>query len=346
MVDVVEEILRIYGYNNVEISEHVHSTLSYVEKPNKDTVVNRIADYLSANGFNEIMSNSLNSSAYYDQLESYKSDNLVMMLNPLSQDLNCMRQSLLFGGLEAVLRNTNRRNHDLKLYEFGNCYSKEESKNQVLKGYSESYHLALFISGAKTEESWTAKQEQSSFYTIKAFTEYVMERVGLNPDKCLATEISNDIFDEGIQYSINNHAFVQFGSVNKKLSGKFDVKAPVYFADFNWDLVMKLIKSNKITFEELPKFPEVRRDLSLVLNKEIRYEQIRNLAFKTEKKLLRKINLFDVYEGDKIGNDKKAYAISFILRDDDKTLTDQEVDAIMKRLLKVYETEVGAQIRQ
>ncbi len=346
MVDVVEEILRIYGYNNVEISEHVHSTLSYVEKPNKDTVVNKIADYLSANGFNEIMSNSLNSSAYYDQLESYKSENLVMMLNPLSQDLNCMRQSLLFGGLEAVLRNTNRRNPDLKLYEFGNCYSKEESKNQVLKGYSESYHLALFISGAKTEESWTAKQEPSSFYTLKAFTEYVMERVGLNPDKCVAAEISNDIFDEGIQYSINNQCFVQFGSVSKKLSGTFDIKAPVYYADFNWDLVMKLIKSNKITFEELPKFPEVRRDLSLVLNKEIRYEQIRNHAFKTEKKLLRKINLFDVYEGDKIGNDKKAYAISFIFRDDDKTLTDQEVDSIMKRMLKVYENEVGAQIRQ
>lgn len=344
--DVVEEILRIYGYNNVEISETVHSTLSYIQKPNRDAVVNKISDSLSAVGFNEIMSNSLNSSNYYTGLESYKAENLVMILNPLSQELNCMRQTLLFSGLEAIRHNTNRRNSNLKLYEFGNCYIKEEAKNQVLQGFTENLHLSIFLTGFKTEESWTAKQETASFYTLKAYAEYVMERVGLQPAKCTVNDIRNDIFSDGLKYSLNNTEFVQFGIVNRKLIQQFDLKNPVYFAEFNWDYVMKLIKNNKVTFEELPRFPEVRRDLSLVINKDVRFDKIRVVAQKTEKKLLKEINLFDVYEGDKIDSSKKAYAMSFILRDAEKTLTDQEVDGIMQKLLKAFETEVGAQIRQ
>jgi len=344
--DVVEEILRIYGYNNIEISDKVHSTLSYVEKPNKDVVVNKISDYLSAAGFNETMSNSLNSSNYYTNLESYKPENLVMILNPLSQELNCMRQTLLFSGLETIHHNTNRRNPNLKLYEFGNCYIKEEAKGQILKGYTEHQHLSLWLTGFKSDESWTQKQYTASFFTLKAYVEFVMEKVGIQVSRCLSNDIQNDIFAEGLNYTLNNTEFVQFGIVNKKLLHQFDLKNPVYFADFNWDYVMKLIKNNKVVFEELPRFPEVRRDLSLVIGKDIRFEKIKLIAQKTEKKLLRDINLFDVYEGDKISNDKKAYAMSFILRDAEKTLTDMEVDQIMQRMVKAFEVEVGAQIRQ
>lgn len=344
--DVVEEILRIYGYNNVEISDSVHSTLSYIEKPDRNRVVNNISDYLSAAGFNECMSNSLNSSNYYNNLESYKPENLVMILNPLSQELNCMRQTLLFSALETIRHNANRRNPNLKLYEFGNCYIKEEAKNQVLPGYTEHQHLALILTGFKNEESWTGKQEQTSFFTLKAYVEYVMERVGIQPDRCVVNDIHNDIFSDGLSYSLNNISFVQFGIVSKKLAQQFDLKNQVFYADFNWDVVMKLIKNNKVVFEELPRFPEVRRDLSLVIDKEVRFEKVRSVAQKAEKKLLKQINLFDVYEGDKIDGSKKAYAMSFILRDAEKTLTDQEVDQIMQKLLKAFESEVGAQIRQ
>jgi phenylalanyl-tRNA synthetase beta chain len=344
--DVVEEILRIYGFNNVEISERVHSTLSYIEKPNKDTVVNTISNSLSATGFNEIMSNSLTSSLYYTNLESYKPENLVMILNPLSQELNCMRQTLLFAGLEAIRHNTNRRNPNLKLYEFGHCYIKEEAKGQVLQGFTENQHLAVFLTGLKSDESWTAKQEPTTFFTLKAQVEYIMERVGIQTNKCQTSGIRNDIFSDGLKYTLNNSDFVQFGIVNKKLAQQFDIKNPVFYADFNWDYVMKLIRNNKVTFEELPRFPEVRRDLSLVINKDVTFEKVRAVAQKSEKRLLRNINLFDVYEGDKIDSSKKAYAMSFILRDAEKTLTDQEVDGIMQKLLKAFESEVGAQIRQ
>ncbi|NJO68956.1 MAG: hypothetical protein HC830_06420 [Bacteroidetes bacterium] len=197
-----------------------------------------VSDWLSASGFNEIMSNSLNSSSYYTQLESYKPENLVMILNPLSQELNCMRQTLLFSGLETIRHNTNRRNPNLRLYEFGNCYIKENAQNQVLEGFTENQHLAIFLSGFKSDESWTLKQENASFYTIKAFAEYVMNRVGILPERCFVSDLNNDIFSEGLKYSLNNQEFVEFGIVNKKLLQMFDLKNPVYYANFNWDIVM------------------------------------------------------------------------------------------------------------
>lgn len=344
-VDVVEEILRIYGYNNVEILDTVHSTLSYVEKPNKDELTNKVADWLSANGFNEMMANSLSNSNYYQELETYKPEKLVMIMNPLSQELNCMRQTLLFGGLESIVHNVNRKNPDLRLYEFGNCYRKEEAKNQALPGYTEETYLSLYLTGAKAEESWNFKPESTNFFYTKAFVEGIMKRLGIKPDKCVVTEVQNDIFGEGIQYALNQVVFAQLGSLNSKLLHKFDIKNQVYFANFNWDLVLKLIKSNKLVCEELPRFPEVRRDLSLVLNKDVKFEQLKSIALKTEKKLLKSVNLFDVYEGDKIAEGKKSYAVSFILQDADKTLTDSEIDAIMKRILQAYEKELGAQLR-
>jgi phenylalanyl-tRNA synthetase beta chain len=344
--DVVEEILRIYGYNNVEFSETVHSTLSYSEKPDRTEVVNKISDWLSSNGFNEMMANSLTKSAYYDGLESYKPENLVYLMNPLSQDLNCMRQTLLFGGLESVLHNHNRKNQDLKLYEFGNTYKKEpENKNQPLAGYTEEMHLALYITGLKKQANWISKEEPSNFYFIKSFAENILKRVGITIEKLTISEFSNDIFSEGLHYQASKNTILSLGIVNRKILQLADIKTPVYYADFNWDRVMELIKNNKIVFEDLPRFPEVKRDLSMVLGKEIKFEQLRELALKTEKNLLKRINLFDVYEGDKIEKGKKSYAVSFYLQDIEKTLTDENIDKIMQKLTQAFEKELGAHIR-
>lgn len=344
--DVVEEILRIYGYNNVEFSEKVNSTLSYIQKPDKEKVVNTISDFLSSNGFNEMLANSLTKSLYYDGLESYKPENLVFLLNPLSQDLNCMRQTLLFGGLESVLHNINHKNPDVKLYEFGNTYKKDTNgKNQVLAGYTEELHLALFVSGLKFAPNWAGQETPSTFYHIKAYTENVMKRVGLNPETAEIVEVSNDIYSEGLSYKIGGQEIATSGILNKKLTQKMGIRAPVYYADINWNRVMVLMRSVKVTFTELPRFPEVRRDLSMVLNKDIKFGQLRSVALKAEKKLLQRINLFDVYEGDKIEQGKKSYAVSFILQDLEKTLTDQQIDSIMAKIAQSLEKELGAQIR-
>jgi phenylalanyl-tRNA synthetase beta chain len=345
--DVVEEILRIYGYNNIEISESIHGTLSYLEKPNKEKVVNTISDWLTSNGFNELMNNSLTKSGYYEELESYKTENLVFLLNPLSQDLNCMRQTLLFGGLETIVHNTNRRNADLKLYEFGNIYKKEPShKEQALAGYTEEFHLGMFITGLKAMPNWITREEATTFYLLKAFSENILKRLGLSPEKFQITEISNDIFSEGLEYHMNNQTIATIGMVHRSILQKTDIKAPVYYADFNWNKVMPLLKADATIFEELPRFPEVRRDLSMVLDWDVKFEQIRQVAFKAERKLLKKVNLFDVYEGDKIAQDKKSYAISFILQDAEKTLTDQQIEKIMSNMAQSLEKELGAQIRQ
>jgi phenylalanyl-tRNA synthetase beta chain len=344
--DVVEEILRIYGYNNVEFSETIQGTLSYIEKPDKEKVVNTISDFLSSNGFNEMFTNSLTKSSLYDGLETHPSGKLVYMLNPLSQDLNCMRQTLLFGGLEAIEHNTNRKNPDVKLYEFGNTYKKEpQQKDQVLPGYTEELHLSLFISGHKFSGNWTTKDEPSTFFYLKAYAENVLKRVGIKTEKCQISEVSNDIYTESLLYKLDNQTIGTMGIVNKKLLQMFDIKAPVYYANFNWTVVMKMIRPDNVTFEELPRFPEVRRDLSMILDKEIKFEQIKAIASKSERKLLKQISLFDVYEGDKIAQGKKSYAVSFILQDMEKTLADQQIEGIMSKITQSLEKELGVQIR-
>jgi phenylalanyl-tRNA synthetase beta chain len=344
--DVVEEILRIYGYNNVAFSEQVHSTLNYAEKPDRNVVNNTISDWLSSNGFNEMLANSLTKSAYYEELESYKPENLVFMLNPLSLDLNCMRQTLLFGGLESIQHNINRKNPDLKLYEFGNIYKKEpENKSQLVPGYTEELHLGLFISGLKNQPNWTTKEQPTNFYFIKAYAENILQRLGLNPERFEKVEFTNDIYTEGINYMLGKQFVLSLGMVNRKLTQKADIKSPVYYADFHWDKVLQLIKNNKVAFENLPRFHEVRRDFSMMLGKDVKFEQLRTVALKTERKLLKRINLFDVYEGDKIEQGKKSYAISFFLQDTEKTLTDDQIEKIMGNLAKAFEKELGAQIR-
>ncbi|MDX9697486.1 MAG: phenylalanine--tRNA ligase subunit beta [Bacteroidales bacterium] len=345
-VDVIEEILRIYGYNNVEISEHVNSSLSYIQHPDKEKVQNIISDLLTNNGFSEIMCNSLTKADYYFESESYKTANLVNIVNALSQDLNVMRQTLLFGGLETIEYNKNRRNKDLKLYEFGNVYKLKDSKNEnPLKNYNEEFHLSMFLYGNKTDESWIVKEEPTSFYLLKSYVENILERLGFDLNKSIINSINNDIFSEGLSYTFNEKSIVEFGILNKKLAKKFDIENAVYYADFNWSNVLKIIAKHHIRFAELPKYPEVRRDLALLLNKDIQFGKIKELAFSTERKLLKKVSLFDVYEGEKIGIDKKSYAISFILQDETKTLTDKQIDKLMENLIRVFEKELGATLR-
>lgn len=344
--DVIEEILRIYGYNNIEISEHVNSSLSYSPKPDKEKIQNTISDILSGNGYNEIMCNSLTKADYYNNLESYKPTNLVKILNPLSNDLNVMRQTLLFGGLESIIYNQNRKNADLKLYEFGNCYYlKDADSENPLKKYNEEQHLALFITGNKTEENWISKEEATSFYLLKSYVENILEKLGFNLSLIESEEVSSDIFIEGLSYKYNKNQIVNFGILNKKVLKTFDIDTKVYFAEFYWNTVLKLSTKNSIRYTEIPKYPEVRRDLALLLDKEVRFNKIKDLAYKSERKLLKKVSLFDVFEGEKLGANKKSYAVSFILQDENKTLTDKQIDKIINNFIRVFEEELGAQIR-
>ena len=345
-VDVIEEILRIYGYNNIEISEHVNSSLSYSPKPDKEKIQNTISDILTGNGFNEIMCNSLTKSDYYNDLETFKPDNLVKIFNPLSNDLNVMRQTLLFGGLESVMYNRNRRNPDLKLYEFGNCYYKNESESEnPLKKYNEEQHLAIFLTGNKTEENWIIKEEPTSFFVLKTQVENLLERLGFDLNQIVTEDISSDIFTEGLTYKYNKNQIVNFGIVQKKILKAFDIDAPVYYAEFSWNAVLKLTAKNSIRYTEISKYPEVRRDLALLVDKDVRFASIKELARKSERKLLKKVSLFDVFEGEKLGANKKSYAVSFILQDEHKTLTDKQIDKIVNNFIRVFEKELGAQIR-
>jgi len=345
--DVIEEILRIYGYNNVEVNMHVNSTLSYPEKPNKEKVINIVSDLLSANGFAEIMCNSLCPSSWYEQSDDFDIDQLVMLANPLSSDLNAMRQTLLFGGLNSVVWNINRQNPDLKLYEFGHCYFYHKSDQGYPKAenYSEKTSLDLFISGNTGRQSWNLKTNPSDFFNIKSSVEMILSRLGVKPDSLTKGESDKKYFSESVSYLFNNKLVAEAGRISKNYLSKFDIGQDVYWGHIEWDLVLKLIKTHSISFHELPRYPSVKRDLALLLDRNIKFSQIREIAFRTEKKIIHDINLFDVYESDSIGKNKKSYAVSLILRDDLKTMTDKNIDKIMNNLIKAFENELGAQIR-
>ena len=346
--DVIEEILRIYGYNNIEIPTQVNASLQYSVKPDPVKVRNLMADMLSAQGFNEIWSNSLTKTSYYENRSSLSAEQSVKLSNPLSADLGCMRQTLLFGGLEAIAYNANRRNGDLRLYEFGNCYHATgvELPENPLKSFSEEEHLALFVSGQKERESWAFPQSGSSFFQLKGYVENLLLKLGMKPENLKSEDFSNDLISEGLVYSTTNgRKLVEFGIIHKKLQKEFDIENPVYYADFLMDNLLLEQKNNKTLFAELPKYPEVRRDLALLLDKQVRFVQIRELAGKVERKLLRSVNLFDVYEGKGVPEGKKSYAVSFILRDDEKTLNDKQIDKIMQKLIFTFEKELGATLR-
>ena len=345
--DIIEEILRVYGYNNVAPSKSMKSTIQLAPNPDKMKLQNLISEIFTARGFNEIMSNSLTKSAYYEKLESFKPENTAQLFNPLSSDLNGMRQTLLFGGLEAINRNTNFRNADLRLYEFGNVYHFEGSKtyNHPVKNYSEEEHIGIWITGKKETENWKVKEEPTSFFTLKANVENVLSRLGIKIENCTIETISNDIFSEGLEYRFNNVVIGQIGYVSKKILKNVDISADVFYGDLRWTAILKAIKNHQASYTPLLKYPEVKRDLALLLDKEVQFSAIKALAFKAERQILRNVNIFDVYEGSNIPEGKKSYAVSFILQDEEKTLTDKQIEKTMSRLINVYEREVGAQIR-
>ena len=344
--DVIEEILRIYGYNNIEITTDVKSTISYAPQPDKNKWKNIIADLLSNKSFNEAMSNSLTKGEYYENLESYKAYNSVKILNPLSSDLNVLRQSLIFGGLEAISFNEKRKHSNIKLYEFGNCYfyKSDADVSNPLNRYSEEEHLNLFITGNKNTANWNEKLVNSDFYEIKAYTDVVLKRLGYKLEAFKQEEISNDIFEFGLEYSSNNNVFAKFGLINTKLQKKFDISNEVYYADINWKILFTKLPERE-QFKAISKFPKVSRDLALLVNKSVKFSKIKELAFKNEKKLLKQVTIFDIYEGEKLGEDKKSYAINYILQDEHKTLKDKQIDKVMNKLIKVYEKEIGAELR-
>jgi len=332
-VDVVEEILRIYGYNNIEIPTQVRASLNNSVRPEKDSVQSLLSDLLTANGFNEIMSNSLTKSAYSSNL-----DKAIKILNPLSNDLDVMRQTMLYSGLEAVAYNQNRKNADLKLYEFGKVYSVEEDK------YTETQRFAIFISGATADEQWNQKAKAVSFYNLKAVVDGLLAKLNIIDFSVEDSTCSRIAY--GLQYKVNGKQLVKLGAVKNEALKKADVDKDVFYADFNFDLLLKAARKNKIVYKEISKYPAVRRDLSMLIDRSVSFGQLKQIAQKAERKLLQEVNVFDVYEGDKLPAGKKSYALSFILQDDEKTLTDKAIDSIMQKLIYNLEREAGAEIRK
>jgi len=346
--DVVEEILRIYGYNNIEEPEQFRISPSNSPKPDKEKIKGVISDYLSSCGFSEIMNNSLTNAKYLEGLQSFLPENNVEILNPISNELGVMRQTLLFGGLESVLHNHNRKNFDLKFYETGKVYqfNKNNGSSVNLDNYNEKQQLALFITGSVTPESWyIGKENPINFYYLKAYVNNIFLRAGIDLTSFSIKEINNDFFNEGLEYFSNNISIASFGRISKSILKKFDIKQDVYYAIVELEKLMDLSDKNIVLFKEIPRFPEVRRDLALLLDKKIKFSEIEKLAYKAESKFLKQINLFDIYSGEKIGEDKKSYAICFILSDNEKTLTDAEIDSIMNKLIQVFKDKLQATIR-
>ncbi len=348
-VDIIEDILRIYGYNNIEIGESLKSNLSYQTATDKGyDLQNLISEQLTGDGFYEIMNNSLTKEAYYTDLTTYPATQSVRLLNPLSNDLNVMRQTLLFGGLESIAYNRNRKSNDLKFYEFGNCYffdAEKKDADKPLREYSEEFHLGLWLCGDTASNSWATATEKSSVYHLKAYAENVLLRLGLPLGKYEYEQFSNDMYSAALTIKTRNRVLGTLGVVSKKLLKLTDINTEVYFAELNWDALMKETKKHNVTFAEISKYPQVKRDLALLLDKNILFEQIEKIAYKSEKKLLKEVNLFDVYEGKNLPEGKKSYAVNFVIQDDEQTLTDKQIDAIMQKIQKALEQELNAQLR-
>ena len=349
-VDVIEDILRIYGYNNVEFSEHVKSNLSYKTPTDRSwELQNLISEQLCGCGFNEILNNSLTRSAYYNELSTYPVSHCVMLMNPLSADLNCMRQTLLFGGLESAEHNMKRKNGNIRFYEFGNCYDyniDNKREGEALGEFSEEYRLGIWLAGNRVENSWAHPNEKTSVYELKAYVENILVRLGVEMRKVIFGNLSNDLYSAGL--TITTGAGRQLGTlgiVQKKICKALDIDTEVYYAELSWTQLMKEIKKSKVSFSELSKFPAVKRDLALLLDKGVQFAEIVKIARESERKLLKDVELFDVYEGKNLPAGKKSYAVSFYLQDETKTLNDKQIEAIMKKIQSGLEQKLGAQLR-
>ncbi len=363
--DVVEDILRIYGYNNVEIPESVKSSLSVKNECDKSyKLQNIVGEQLVGAGFSEIVNNSLQRGAYYDGLGSYPREHCVTLLNPLSQDLNSMRQTLLFGGLESIARNASYRMGNQHFFEFGNCYYRDEARRcpdvvpgvsqgsdpeirkHVLDAYSEDYHLGLWVTGKRIEGSWAHPDEETNFHELKAHVMNIIRRLGVPMGALVFSDGKRDIFSKSLEISNRGGKTVaQMGPVAEKVLKAFGIEAPVYFADINWNLAMKAIRNQSVTYQDIAKYPAVSRDLALLLDKEVEFAEIEKIAYGTEKKLLRAVRLFDVYEGKNIPAGKKSYAVNFVLQDNERTLNDKTIENIMKRLIENLTVQLNAELR-
>ena len=335
--DVIEEILRVYGYNNIYFKDKLNASIAPISKFEDYKLQDRIGDFLAARGFYEIMTNSLTSPTYIDLIDDYKKEQSVVMLNPLSTDLSVMRQTMLLNGLETVSYNINRKNQNLRFFEFGKTYHSYSDKRVEKK------HLSLLITGNRNNTGWVSPEKQTDFFFFKSVVENVLRRLGIS--KVNSNPLESDIFTEGLTLVSKKKKIVDFGVVNKSLTKKFDVKQEVLYADFYWDNVIDLVPKSEVKFKPIPKYPEVKRDFALLLDNAVRFKEIHDMAFQTERSLLKSVNLFDVYTGDKLPAGKKSYAVSFTLQDYKSTLTDKQIDKIMSKLQQKYEKELGAELR-
>ena len=348
--DVVEDILRIYGYNNVEIPTQLKGSLVIKgDEDQKHKLANLVSEQLVGEGFNEILNNSLTKGAYYEGSNAFPAENCVKVMNPLSTDLNVMRQTLLFGGLESIQHNVNRKRGNLRFFEFGNVYTfdpQKENLDDPMQAYKEQYHCGLWLTGKRVEGSWAHANEESSFYELSAYVENILRRIGVKPGMIVRKKSDNEIFSAGI--TIENRGgkkLIEMGIIAKKLQKQFGLDTPVFYAELNWTALMKVIKKNEVLYTEVPKFPAVSRDLALLVDNSVEFAQIEQIARQTEKKLLKKVELFDVYEGDKLPAGKKSYAVNFILQDEEKTMGDKQIDAIMQKLIANIKKQLNAELR-
>ena len=358
--DIVEEILRIYGYNNIDFGKSVQSSLTVqgdVDRSHK--LQDLVSEQLVGCGFNEILNNSLTRAAYYDGLECCPSEKLVRLMNPLSADLNVLRESLIFGGLESLSHNIRRQSSDLRFFEFGKCYYFDAEKREGLKqpkedgtvqnpikAYSEDYHLGLWITGNRVSASWAHADEKSSVYELKAFVQNIFQRLGLQKGNIQIEEFENAIFASGLRYKLRSGKTVcELGLVSRPLLKMTDVDQPVCYADINWDELLKATRKNKVSYSELPKYPAVRRDLALLIDKTVKFQDIECLAYQTEGKLLKEVTLFDVYEGKNLESGKKSYAVSFLLQDESQTLNDVQIEKVMNKLIAALQNKLDAKLR-
>ncbi|MEG3658728.1 phenylalanine--tRNA ligase subunit beta [Arenibacter palladensis] len=336
-VDVIEEILRVFGYNNVEFKEKLNASIAPTSKFEDYKIQNIIGNFLASKGFNEILANSLTSPVYNKLSEDIKEEHTISMLNPLSTDLSVMRQSMLFSGLEAIVHNSNRQMHNLKIFEFGKTYHQYETQREEKK------HLSILVTGNRLEDSWTTPPKKADFFYLKAIVENLLNRLGLT--QLISQPNTSDTLSEGISLSLDNKSIVSLGVVKKSILKEFDIKEEVLYADFDWYCILEAIVTNKIIYKEIPKYPEVKRDYALLVDEQVSFKQIYDIALQTERKYLTNVNLFDVYNGKNLPEGKKSYAVSYTLQDENGTLTDKQIDKIMNKLLHRYESELGAELR-
>jgi len=345
--DIIEEILRIYGYNNIEFPNQVRSSLSYIEKPDKEQVQENTSNFLSNNGFVEIMNNSLTKAAYSEKFDFIEQQKDVTIFNPLSIDLGVLRQTLLTPGLESIIYNLNRKNQNLSFYEFGKTYSKksDDTSKDVLEQFGEEAHLSIFVTGKVNRESWYETEKIGDVYYLKSMVYSIFKKLNIDERMFKSAKISDTVFTTGLTMEWHGKEIVKFGELNSKLLRTFDINQQVYYADFNWELVLDILKNHKLAYKPVAKYPEVRRDLALLVDADVEFEDLKKMAFDTEKNLLKTVNLFDVYEGNKIEQGKKSYALSYILQDNTKTLTDKIIDKTMQKIAKTYQHRIGATLR-